>query len=366
VNALKTFAASLLLTAGVAACTAGTSLYAPLAQRQNQYSRASATAPAGWGPAELQAAYHLPSSNDGSGQTVAIVDAFDNPHVAADLAAYRATYHLGAARFRKFNQEGREGNYPRGNVVWGSEIDLDVEMVSASCPKCTIYLIEARTDASSNLYAAEIEAVKLGTHIVSNSWGGDSALASGDAFEAPGVAYVASAGDGGYGMQDPAEYDNVVSVGGTVLVEQDGRFSESVWLYTGAGCSKVPKPAWQHDPRCTMRTGNDVAAVARHVAFYDTFGDRGWMTATGTSISAPLIGGIFGLAGNASSQVGGKHIWRLTHQRRATYLHAIDRGGISGCPKRLVGSYLCRAGTGEYATYSGPAGWGTPNGIGAF
>jgi len=322
--------------------------------------------PPGWGPAELQAAYHLPSSSNGSGQIVAIVDAFDNPHVVDDLATYRATYDLGTASFRKFNQEGREGKYPQGDVSWGNEIDLDVEMVSASCPKCTIYLVEARTDASVNLYAAEVEAVKLGAHIVTNSWGGDSGFASGDAFETAGVAYVASAGDSGYGMQDPADYINVVSVGGTVLTQQGRTFSESVWLDTGAGCSKIAKPQWQHDPRCSMRTGNDVAAVARHVALYDTYGYRGWMTATGTSISAPLIGGVFALAGNASLQDGGKHLWNLTDERRKRYLHAIERGGISGCPKRLVGSYLCRAGTGEYGTYSGPSGWGTPNGIGAF
>ena len=90
-------------------------------------------------------------------------------------------------------------------------------MVSATCPKCTIYLIESNDNSARSLYAAEKEAVKLGAHIVSNSWGGGYGGPSGGAFDASGVTYLASAGDDGYGIQDPADYDSVVSVGGTVL-----------------------------------------------------------------------------------------------------------------------------------------------------
>jgi len=86
------------------------------------------------------------------------------------------------------------------------------------------------------------------------------------------------------------------------------------------------------------------------------------MTTGGTSVATPLIAGIYGLAGDANSQHAGKKLWTLTKQQRKKYLHVISEGSDGGCG----GSYLCTAGTGQYETYSGPTGWGTPNGIGAF
>lgn len=109
----------------------------------------------GWEPANLEAAYNLPSKTKGSGQVVAIVDAFDNPNVASDLAAYRSYFGLPAAKFYKYNQKGQRSNYPSGDTGWGVEIDLDVQMVSAACPLCTIYLIEANSNDNTDLEAAE-------------------------------------------------------------------------------------------------------------------------------------------------------------------------------------------------------------------
>ena len=86
----------------------------------------------GWGARDIEAAYNLPSSSKGSGQIVAIVDAYDNPNVASDLAVYRRHYGLPKAKFYKYNQDGQQSHYPKGNTGWGTEIDLDVEMVSAS------------------------------------------------------------------------------------------------------------------------------------------------------------------------------------------------------------------------------------------
>src|SRR5580704_5203143 len=137
---------------------------------------------AGWAPVDFQTAYNLPSGTKGAGQIVGIVDAFDNPNVTSDLKTYRTNFSLGTAKFTKYNQTGQKGNYPIGNTGWGLEEDLDVQMVSAVCPKCTIYLIEANDNSSTNLYAAVKEAVKLGAHIVSNSYGGGGGSASGGAF----------------------------------------------------------------------------------------------------------------------------------------------------------------------------------------
>ena len=314
---------------------------------------------AGWGPPDLQAAYNLPSTSRGTGQVVAIVDAYDNPNVASDLAAYRSYYGLPRANFTKYNEKGQQGHYPKGDANWGYEIDLDVQMVSAVCPNCTIYLVEANDD--SDLGTAELEAVKLGAHIVSNSWGWDSIPESD--FDHRDVVYIAASGDSGYGSSVPAKFPNVVSVGGTLLAKRGSHYKEIVWPFTGGGCADgVAKPPWQHDPGCTSRTQNDIAAVASDVAEYDSYGYRGWFTDGGTSVSSPLIAGIYGLAGNATSQHAAKRLWSLSQRQRNRYLHAITEGSDGSCG----GSYLCTAGTGQFGTYSGPAGWGTPYGIGAF
>jgi hypothetical protein len=318
---------------------------------------------AGWAPSDLQAAYDLPSLSKGSGQIVAIVDAYDNPNVASDLAAYRSHYGLPPANFTKYNQKGEQSNYPQPNLGWAGEIDLDVEMVSAVCPNCTIYLIEA--NSFDDLLVAEKEAVKLGAHIVSNSWYCTQCWRGHikSAFDAPGVVYLAIGGDHNYASYGPAKLDNVVSVGGTILAKHGSTYKEIVWPWTGGGCAiGITKPSWQHDPGCSSRTQNDIAAVAFGVAEYDSYGYGGWMITGGTSVSAPLIAAIYGLAGNASSQHAGKELWTLTVEQRKKYLHTISEGSDGNCG----GSYLCTAGTGQYFTYSGPAGWGTPNGIGAF
>jgi len=321
---------------------------------------------AGWGAPNLEAAYNLPSSSKGSGQIVAIVDAYDNPNVASDLAAYRSYFGLPTANFYKYNQSGQQSNYPVANSGWGVEIDLDVEMVSASCPNCTIYLIEANDNSGTNLYAAEQEAVTLGAHIVSNSWGGGGGSSSGGDFDTKGVTYLASAGDSGYGMQDPADYTTVVSVGGTLLSEASSKYSEVVWPDSGGGCSVVAKPSWQKDPKCAERIGNDITAVAWNVSLYDSYPHGAWGTVGGTSVSSPLMAGVFGLAGNATKQDGGKNFWTAKKKVRAKYLHYITSGTLNKCPTQYSGTYVCTAGTKQFGTYSGPTGWGSPNGIGAF
>ncbi|MGC1379412.1 MAG: S53 family peptidase [Candidatus Baltobacteraceae bacterium] len=314
---------------------------------------------AGLAPIDFQTRYNLPSGTKGSGTIVAIVDAFDNPNVTSDLAMYRSNFGLGTANFTKYNQTGQIGNYPQGSPGWGVEIDLDVEMVSAVCPKCTIYLIEANDNSTNNLYSAEAEAVSLGAHIISNSYSG-CCSASGGSFDHPGVTYLASAGDSGYGIGDPADYDNVVSVGGTVLSKSGSppTYTEGTWPDTGGGCSEVTKPSWQHDTGCSFRTSNDVSAVAQGVAEYDSYSEPGWFTVGGTSVSSPMLGGVFGLTKNYTKQHGGENFWKQKAKKYAKDLHDITTGADGSCG----GSYLCKAAVG----YDGPTGWGTPNGTKAF
>lgn len=104
---------------------------------------------------------------------------------------------------------------------WGIEIDLDTQMVSASCPYCTINLVEAKSSYWSDLEAAEEEAVKLGATIISNSYSGTGGDES--AYDSKGVEYLASSGDDSLGVLDPAAYDSVVAVGGTVLTQANNK-----------------------------------------------------------------------------------------------------------------------------------------------
>jgi subtilase family serine protease len=200
----------------------------------------------------------------------------------------------------------------------------------------------------------------LGATVVSNSYSGSGATESD--YSHKKVTILASAGDSGYGIADPADFESVVAVGGTHLVAGgSGRgYTETVWTGTGGGCSTQTKPKWQHDSGCKFRTGNDVSAVAdpnTGVAEYDTYGESGWFVVGGTSVSSPFLGGVFGLAGNATKQDGGKTFWEKKHEK-SSELYDITSGKDGSCSP----AYLCTAGVG----YDGPTGWGTPNGIGAF
>jgi len=299
----------------------------------------------GWTASELETAYNLPTS-DGSGQNVFIVDAYDNPDVVSNFNTYRSDMGLPASTLNKYNQSGQMSNYPTGSPDWGVEIDLDVQMASASCPNCTINLVEANSNQWSDLEAAENEAVKLGGTIVSNSYSGSGASESD--YDSAGVTYLASAGDSGISLYDPATFDSVVAVGGTVLSQSSGSrgYTESLWSDSGGGCSSTgeTKPKWQKKSKyaksCSYRMGNDVSAVAVDAAEYDTYDESGWIAVDGTSISSPFCAGIFGLAGNSTSQDGGRTFWKPKS-------HHNDLYEVSG-------------------RFTSQGGWGSPHGIGAF
>lgn len=331
----------------------------------------------GWTPSQLQAAYNLTGAlGNGSGTIVAVVDAFDEPDAASDLATYRSQFGLGTANFVKLNQSGQQYNYPescaQASPGWCVEIDLDIEMVSASCPNCTIYLVES--DGSiSGFEAAEKVAVSLGATIVSNSWICYGSWDCGDstgfpnAFNASGVEYVAASGDSGFDdLGGPSALSTVTSVGGTQLSANGSTYSETFWGSGGYGCASpdkvgkpgVPKPTWQKDPDCSYRTLVDVVAEAGcspGVAEYDS-NAGGWFGVCGTSVTAPFTAGVVGLAGNASLMDGAKTIWLLKKKQHKRYFHHLS-GSDGNC-----GTYMC--GDGRYKKYySAPGGWGSPNGV---
>jgi len=327
----------------------------------------------GYGPAQLQAAYNLAAAAtaDGKNSTVAVVDAYDDPTAASDLATYRTAAGLPAANFSKVNQNGLASPLPKkapASDDWTLEESLDLDMVSAICPNCKIVLVEANNDSGNGLYKAENTAASLAGY-VSNSWGGTEAASDTKLdtkyFDHPGIVITAAAGDGGYGVIYPATSPYVVAVGGTSLSKASNArgWTETVWGSsaggegTGSGCSIYePKPTWQHDTGCSKRTDNDVAAVAdpnTGVAVYDTTnGNGGWNQVGGTSASTPIIASVYALAGNAG-----------TNPADDIYTHTGDLYDVtSGADGTCSPAYLCTAEVG----YDGPTGWGTPNGISAF
>ena len=322
--------------------------------------------PAGFSPSQLRAAYGLPdpSSGSGSGLTVAIVDASDLPTAAADLAAYRSQFGLSPCTtangcFTKVDENGGT-NYPAADPGWSEEIALDIEMVSAICPNCHILLVEASSTSVQDLGIGVNTAVSRGAAAISNSYGGPEfggeTFYESTYFDHPGVAITASSGDAGYGVQFPASSPHIVSVGGTSLstaVNPRG-WTEAAWAGAGSGCSTgEPKPSWQTDPSCAGRTVADVSAVAdplTGVAVYQ----GGWNVVGGTSVSSPIIAGVYALAGKPTAGTyPGSYLYAQAGQ-----LNDVTTGSNGSCG----GSYLCTAAT----AYDGPTGLGTPNGLGAF
>jgi subtilase family serine protease len=348
----------------------------------------------GYGPAQFQAAYNLTAASaaDGSGTTVALVDAYNDPTAASDLATYRSAAGLPAltsGQFTVYNQNGQTSPLPAtapASDDWTLEEALDVDMVSAICPLCKIDLVEANNDTGNGLFVAEqTAATTLGAKYISNSWGGretssDTAMDS-EYFGVSGVVYTASAGDSAYsgGVIYPATSPHVVGVGGTTLdtASNSRGWTESVWDTsstegTGSGCSAVePQPAWQTSisilkAACSHRVDNDVAADAdpnTGAAVYDTTnGNGGWNEVGGTSESSPMIAAVFALAGNNGN--GGNNAADSIYTHTGN-LYEVTASSNGTCTPPAADSVLCTA-TGAANTYNGPTGWGTPDGLTAF
>jgi hypothetical protein len=325
--------------------------------------------PDGYGPADLQSAYHLPSATTGAGQTVALIEAGDQIKLEADLATYRAQYGLPPCTtangcFRKVNDQGQNSPLPPGDQDWGGETSLDVDMVAAVCPNCHILVVETGGSGGLSFDDAVNTAVRLGAKFVSNSYGGgensDEINEDNAAFNHPGVVITASSGDDGYGLIIPAAYRHVVAAGGTTLNRGGGArgWTETAWDGAGSGCSQyLPKQSWQHDTGCPRRTVADVSAVAdpgTGVAYYDSYGESGWGVAGGTSVSAPVIAAAYALAGTPPAG---------SYPAPFLYAHTSGLNDVTaGSNGSCTPAYLCHAGTG----YDGPTGLGTPNGITAF
>jgi hypothetical protein len=379
----------------------------------------------GYTPSDLWSAYGLgtlstlgAASGPGTGQTVGIVDAYDDPNIEADLGTFDSQYGLPACTtangcFTKVGQTGTS-SLPAGNAGWAGEISLDVEAVHSICPDCKILLVEANSSSSTDLAAAVNEAVSLGATEVTNSYGAaeqDNATVEA-AYAHPGVVITASSGDQGYynwtepslgtSANMPAALPDVVAVGGTSLnLNTDGsRSSETVWNdntgpealggsagASGGGCSTLfTAPAWQSSLAGYSSAGcagkrlvADVSAIADPYTGFDTYNSydaSGWVTSGGTSLSSPVIAATFALVGGSQGVADPAQTLYYGLAGDPSSLYDVTTGGNGFCygaqpgacttshpaASDCNGTTACDAASG----YDGPSGVGTPVGLGAF
>ena len=255
--------------------------YRPQDRVNRAIAAGRAAGPKGLSAAAIRSAYRLRSQGSPD-QTVAVSLAFHTPHLARFLAHYRRQFGLppctvASGCFRQVNQHGGTKPAPSGvRTGWDLEATLDVSMVSVTCPRCHILVVEGNSPSTPDLAATERTAARLGAQVISNSYGiGESgfALPFRRAYHPRGRTVVASSGDSGFtGAEFPADLPTVISAGGTMLYRAHGRrgWHERVWQQSdaaaGSGCSAwIAKPAWQHDTHCPMRTIADISAVATNI-----------------------------------------------------------------------------------------------------
>jgi streptogramin lyase len=309
-------------------------------------------------PAQVRHAYGVDAlpraSNDGTGETIAIVDAYDDPTIFQDLNTFDQTFSVtpGQTLFQQYGSstqvltKATPGGTPAADAGWAQEISLDVQWAHAIAPGAHILLVEAKTNSLADLLVAVDYATNHGAAVVSMSFGAgefSQETALDGYFAHAGVTYVASAGDTGSVTEWPAVSPNVVGVGGTSLtVDGTGTYGgETGWSGSGGGFSSYePRPGYQANvPQSgSARTSPDVAYDAdpnTGVAIYDSYGSAGgWDQVAGTSAGAPQWAALVAIAdqGRATplSSVGTLNaLYALlsnTNTINATYLHDITSG----------------------------------------
>jgi hypothetical protein len=374
-----------------ASCAVLTGTPAKGAAKAAASGAAAATAITGFTPAQLQAAYGAQGSYSasaaGSGETVAVVTAYDDPDAASDLATYRTQYSLNACTvadgcFQKVSQTGSTTQLPPSSAGWTTAASESLDAISAICGRCHIILVEANSPSVDDLGTAVNEAVTLGAKFVDNDWykseasiGSAESTYDSEYFNHPGVAITAPAGDGGYGVNYPAASPDVIAVGGTTLTASTttaSGYTQTAWTGSGSGCSAYEtKPTWQTDTsNCADRTLNDLAAVAdpnTSIAYYDTPTEGGWAPdgGAGTAVASAIVAAMYAVAGAPAASTwpaeypyqhpGGSY---TTPGNAYPYIDGLDNittetGGVT---QTCTPAYFCNAGAG----YNGPTGLGAP------
>lgn len=318
--------------------------------------------PTGYSPAQISHAYGFDSAAfgstaaDGTGTTIAIVDAYDNPNIANDLKQFDLQFGLPDPVFKKVNQSGGT-SMPAADAGWASEIALDVEWAHAIAPGASILLVEARSNSMSDLMAAVNYARNQpGVVAVSMSWGGgefSGETTYDSTFTTPsghaGVSFFVSSGDAGAPVSYPAASPNVVSVGGTSLYVSSGNYSsESGWSGSGGGISSYEsQPSYQNGvvtQSTTRRANPDVAYdsdPSTGFAVYDSFNNgslRPWSQFGGTSAAAPQWAALAAIVdqGRALAGLGSldgrTQLLPALYKLAASDFHDVTSGSSSGSP----------------------------------
>jgi subtilase family serine protease len=311
-------------------------------------------------PAQIQAAYGLNAVTSGgttltgAGQTIAIIDAYNDPNAATELAAFDARYGLPAASLTVDNL----GSASNTNAGWEEEEALDIEAAHLAAPGAKILLIEARSASIADLMAAvNVANNTKGVTVVSMSWGGSDT--SGETrydsyFTHTGITYLASSGDSGAGAEWPSDSPNVIAVGGTSLAAtSSGRVLEVAWSGSGGGTSRVEsEPSYQATAQSTgRRTTPDVSAVAdpNTGLVIASIAGGGWVQVGGTSLSTPIWAGLIAEADQGRALAGKA---TLSSTQALTDLYNAPSGSF----------YDVTSGPRASASYDTSTGLGTPNG----
>jgi hypothetical protein len=293
----------------------------------------------------------------GSGETIALVDAFHDPFISADLQTFDQAYGLPNPSFNQVDLAGA-----RINSGWAQEEDLDVEWAHAIAPGANIIVVEARSDSTRDLLAAvDVARNQPGVVAVSMSWGGGETAneqSYNNHFVTPaghtGVTFITASGDNGPagGAEWPGVSARVLSVGGTTLqVDSGGNYqNESAWYGSSGGNSQyVSEPAFQLSAQSSgRRTTPDVAFDAdpnTGVAVYNTdpaIGIASWVQVGGTSLGAPAWAAIIAIA----------------DQERA----ANGKGSLDGATQTLPTLYSLPSSDFHQVGSLTTTGRGTPNG----
>jgi hypothetical protein len=330
----------------------------------------STAGPTGTTPAQIRHAYGFDRisfnggtvAGDGSGTTIAIVDAYDDPTIASDLHQFDAQFGLPDPAFTKVNQDGGT-TLPSADPNWSIEISLDVEWAHAIAPRANILLVEANDNSFTNLFAAvRYAAAQPGILAVSLSWGGSEFSgepAADSTFTTPaghpGVTFVVSSGDTGAPVSYPAASPNVLTAGGTTLrLDTSGNvLSETGWSGSGGGLSAYEgQPGYQYGvvtQTGTARTNPDVAYDADPNTGFPvcdsyTYGTSApWIQLGGTSDAAPQWAALVAIADQGRALGGLGSLDGPTQTLPALYglsagdFHDVTSGTSTGSPNYSAG-----------------------------
>jgi subtilase family serine protease len=320
------------------------------------------SAPTGLSPYQVRHAYGFDQIlNRGAGQKIAIVDAFDDPNIASDLATFKSQFGMQPTDCN-FQKIYASGSKPKTDAGWSLEIALDVEWACAIAPEAKIILVEAASNSYVNLFQAVDVAVAQGASAISMSWGGgesSSEVSYDGHFVQPNVIFTASSGDSGYGIEYPAASPYVLAVGGTTLAlgSNASYSSERAWSGSGGGISAYePRPTWQSAANPVNSRGvPDVAYngdPASGFSVYSTVrlqGQMGWFKVGGTSAGAPQWAAFIAIvnSGRTTPLSGPAAIYSAWAPSSPNF-HDITSGTNGSC------GALCTAGPGyDYVTGMG-------------